>query len=413
MRLTQQSLTIVLASMMLFACAASGKTPPAANDDSSAPVISVPRIVAIGDVHGDYDQFVKLLQVSGLINKRNKWIGGDAHLVQLGDIPDRGPDTRKTMDLLIKLEKSAARKGGAVTVLIGNHEAMNMIGDLRYVHPGEYKAFVDRNSKARQQAYYEQTKAWLRANLPVDELPTFDVDHKVAWKKKYPLGYAEHRLAWAPAGKYGKWVLSRPAVAVVGDSLFVHGGIAPEYQAMPVTEINTRVRTALAMGESLAEGSIVDDPNGPLWYRGWVTAPASDQSLTALQSVLDAYGVKRMVVAHTPVLPIVLPRFGGRFVIIDVGLSEAYGRGFSALEIVEGQARAIFGERRLLLPDEPGMEALNAYLLAAQPFASNPEKVANYREKFVTPALLQAANSDNHTPDEQAETGAEPAAASN
>ena len=51
------------------------------------------------------------------------------------------------MDLLMKLEASASKDGGSVTVLIGNHDMMNVMDDLRYVHPGEYKAFKSRNSK--------------------------------------------------------------------------------------------------------------------------------------------------------------------------------------------------------------------------------------------------------------------------
>ena len=98
--------------------------------------IAEPRLVAIGDAHGDFQQFVDLLKSANLLDRRNRWSGEDAILVQLGDLPDRGPDTRKIMDLLIKLEKAAARKGGQVVTLIGNHDAMNMYNDLRYVHPG-------------------------------------------------------------------------------------------------------------------------------------------------------------------------------------------------------------------------------------------------------------------------------------
>ena len=48
--------------------------------------------------------------------QRNKWSGGKTHLVQMGDLIDRGPDSRKIMDLLMNLEQQA-RRGGAVTCL--------------------------------------------------------------------------------------------------------------------------------------------------------------------------------------------------------------------------------------------------------------------------------------------------------
>src|SRR6516162_4462647 len=75
---------------------------------------NVPRVVAVGDVHADYAAFVAVLRSAGLIDQRDHWIGGKSHLVQTGDVPDRGPDTRKAMDLLMALEKEAAKAGGHV-----------------------------------------------------------------------------------------------------------------------------------------------------------------------------------------------------------------------------------------------------------------------------------------------------------
>ncbi len=94
---------------------------------------NVPRIVAIGDIHGAYDNFVALLKNAGLVDDKLRWIGGKTHLVQTGDVLDRGPDSRKCMDLLIKLEQQAEQVGGQVHALIGNHEAMNVLGFLDYV----------------------------------------------------------------------------------------------------------------------------------------------------------------------------------------------------------------------------------------------------------------------------------------
>src|SRR5262245_33598569 len=100
----------------------------------------VERVVAVGDVHGDFGAFVGVLRAAGVIDQKNKWTGGKTHLVQTGDVPDRGADSRKVMDLLMDLEKQAPKAGGRVHALIGNHEAMNLYGDLRYVVPGEFAA---------------------------------------------------------------------------------------------------------------------------------------------------------------------------------------------------------------------------------------------------------------------------------
>ena len=102
----------------------------------------VERVVAIGDIHGDYDNYMAILEAAGLVNTRGKWAGGKTHLVQTGDIPDRGPDTLKIIEHLKKLAKEAKKKGGRVHSLIGNHEAMNVTGDLRYVTAGEFQAFA-------------------------------------------------------------------------------------------------------------------------------------------------------------------------------------------------------------------------------------------------------------------------------
>src|SRR5882724_3020853 len=105
----------------------------------------VARVVVFGDLHGQYDKFHDMLKQAGLIDGRDAWSGGATHFVQIGDVPDRAPDTRKILDLLIKLEPQARRAGGYVHALIGNHEAMNMEGDLRYTTPGEFAAFADRD----------------------------------------------------------------------------------------------------------------------------------------------------------------------------------------------------------------------------------------------------------------------------
>ena len=114
----------------------------------------IERIIAIGDVHGDYDNFLAVLKDAEVVNRRGKWVAGEAHVVQVGDLPDRGPDTLKIIRFLQKLEKQAVKAGGRLHLLIGNHEHMNITGDLRYVHPGEYKAFKTRNSPRLRDNYY-------------------------------------------------------------------------------------------------------------------------------------------------------------------------------------------------------------------------------------------------------------------
>ena len=182
------------------------------------------RIVAVGDVHGDYEQFVKLLRGAGLLDEKDNWAGGKAHLVQTGDVPDRGPRSRDVMDLLMKLEKQAKKAGGYVHALIGNHEAMNMYGDLRYVHVGEFAAFKTKGSKALRDNFYRQNVKELRQNQPRGQSPEFGPDHKRRWEENFELGWFEHRLGFGARGKYGRWITRHNAVVKINATLFLHGG---------------------------------------------------------------------------------------------------------------------------------------------------------------------------------------------
>ncbi len=321
------------------------------------------RIVAIGDVHGDYEQFFTLLQEAGLVNKKGRWTGGKAHLVQTGDIPDRGPHTRKIMDLMMRLEKQARKAGGRVHALIGNHETMNIYGDLRYVTPEEFGAFRDSNSERVRQAFWEQHVENLKKKAAASgQKVTITDQEKKEWFKKHPLGYFEHRLAWGPKGKYGKWVRSHNTVIKIGDTLFVHGGISPRFADASIREINETVRKELNDFRLLKEGITVAE-DGPLWYRG--LARGDEQELAPhVDAVLANYGVKRIVIGHTPTAGTVIPRFGGKVLMIDVGLSKYYGRRRACLVIENGKPYTLHRGKRLELPGN-SRESLVEYLSAA------------------------------------------------
>ena len=238
---------------------------------SQAPRPPAPgRIVAIGDLHGDCGAWRDIARAARLIDARDRWAGGNAILVQTGDMTDRGPDSLKIIRDLRRLQREAARAGGRVVVLVGNHEAMNVTGDLRYVHPGEYAAFVDRDSASRRAALYDANRAAFEAAARAANPALSAKAIRDAWLKETPLGMVEHQTAWRPAGELGRWTIGNPAVIMLGDTLFVHGGISAAYATMPLDEINRRVAAALSARE-IAPESIINDPMGPLWYRGLIT----------------------------------------------------------------------------------------------------------------------------------------------
>ncbi len=307
------------ASALALACA----TTPAAREAA--------RIVAVGDVHGGYERFTGLLRAAGLVDTGAHWSGGRSVLVQLGDSIDRGPDDRRVLELLMRLESEARAAGGDAIALLGNHEVMNLHGDLRYVSRQTYASFAEPGSPA----------------LP----------------GKRP-GYAEHREAFGPTGRYGKWLRERPILAIVGGVAFVHGGVTAELAARGADRLNQLNREQLALFDQarallvarrpelrlaelaelrreaaaeLAQGATKREraplemftrygtwmcahPRGPLWFRGY--AEWSDAELGAeLPAVLAGLGVRHVVVGHSPQAGgRIRARANGAVLLIDTGL---------------------------------------------------------------------------------------------
>ena len=185
-------------------------------------------IVAIGDVHNDFDDFVAILRRTSVINQENHWIAGRTTFVQVGDLLDRGPKPREVMDLVMALEKEAAQAGGRVVSLLGNHEMMNMMGDLRYVVPANYASFADAKSADRQKAAYNEYVEWRNKHAAlVAELQQPMELTETEWMARHPLGFVEQREALGPKGKYGEWLRGHAAVAEIEGVVFLHGGIHP------------------------------------------------------------------------------------------------------------------------------------------------------------------------------------------
>jgi hypothetical protein len=348
------------------------------------------RLVAVGDVHGDFDDFRLMLKRTGLLDDQNHWIGGSATLVQTGDLVDRGPQDREALDLLIRIEKEASKTGGQVVPLLGNHEVMNVLGDLRYVTPQNYAAFADSESEKRRKNAYREYAAWyanhakLLAAIKQPALPATEQ----GWMAEHPAGFLEHREAFSPNGNYGKWLRQHAAVVKIGGVIFLHGGISPNLISLQLEQINSQVRAeieefdrtkqdlvsrkvilpfftiqeiALAVQlEVLAERAAETPPDaeyhnrlvrllgfnnwlsmrddGPLWFRGY-DQWSEEQGDQQIEKVLAAYNSAHIVVAHTvQKMGHIRSRFGGKVFLIDTGMLSTYWPGgrASALEIHRG-----------------------------------------------------------------------------
>lgn len=289
------------------------------------------RLVAVGDLHGDYDAFLHIMSEAGLIDSRGRWSGKKTVFVQMGDAVDRGAKSRDIVLALQRLQGEASRAGGKVIALIGNHEAMNVTGDLRYVPPAEYQNYVSRDSRALRERVFRAHKSELSASYRQANAEMSDADVKAKFFSECPLGYIEHRRAWSLEGEFGRWILSNPAVAVVGDNLLVHGGISAKYAVDSVAQLNDMVHAALRT-TSTADAAILEDEAGPLWYRG--LAAEGEMSVKDVGEILKAYSVKRIVIAHTPNLVGIKVLDQGRVILIDTGIAAAYGgvRSFLSIE---------------------------------------------------------------------------------
>ena len=305
----------------------------------TAPAASQPapaRIVAVGDLHGDYEAWIDIAKAARLVGPNLRWTGGKTVLVQTGDITDRGPDSLKIIRHLQQLQRQARAAGGSVIVLLGNHEAMQVTGDLRYVHPGEYAAFADRQSERRRDQAYEANKAAIETYFRTKDASLSPAAIKAMWIAETPLGKVEHNTAWGPNGDLGKWAATLPAIAKVGSTLFAHGGISANYALVPLNEVNRRAKEAIQSGTS-DRAAIINDEFGPLWYRGLVTGTGAGGRPTAaneLAVALKAFGAKRLVIGHTPSSRGVIIDFDGALVRIDTGISRVYGGVLGWIEIV-------------------------------------------------------------------------------
>ncbi len=284
--------------------------PPESNEQSFR-FPAAERVVAIGDLHGDLASAREALRLAGAIDGQDKWIGGKMVLVQVGDQLDRGDDEPQILQLLERLADEASQSGGAVHVLNGNHELMNVVGDLRYVTPDGMHD-------------YANVKVPTNARFP----PGFPADAK---------GRA---AAFAPGSELARKLAERNTIAIVGDTLFAHAGVLQKHITYGVGRINDEVRRFLR-GELPTLPEVVGSDDAPVWTRVF-GGPASAEACHELEGVLAALAVKRLVVGHTVQPSGITNACDGRVYRVDVGLSDYYGKNQTqVLELTASGAKVL------------------------------------------------------------------------
>jgi hypothetical protein len=337
-----------------------------AGTQSQARFDGVARVVVVGDVHGAHSALVEILAATGLIDAEARWTGGATHLVSLGDLLDRGPEARAALDLLMRLQDEATAQGGRVHVVLGNHEVMNLMGDLRYLTAPDYAAFAAEETETlRAEAYVSYASR--REAADEATLALFD--------ETYPRGYFARQQAMSADGTYGTWLLSLPAIVVINDTAYVHAGLPPLVATTTLESLNagiaTKLRRYLELRETLASAGVLPvgdmtrdreiaqaalasatDPTGireflelgespelgvegPFWYRGSVYCkPLLERPI--LEAALEQLAVARVVVGHTPTADRrAHSLYDGKLLMLDTGMLAAYYNGRPTALVIE------------------------------------------------------------------------------
>ena len=282
---------LVVVAALAASCHTSAPLPPAVVRHAAAA-----RVVAFGDVHGDLEATRAALRLAGAIDAADHWAGGKLVVVQTGDQLDRGDQEREILDLFDRLVGEAAQAGGAFLPLDGNHELMNAAGDFRYVTPGGFAQFGGEDGR---------------------------------------------RAAFAPGGPVAKRLAARPIYAIVGDTLFVHGGILPAHLDQGLEALDDEARTWLR-GERPGPPRALTDHESPLWTRRYSKPDVDDPAVCAdAAAVLKRLGLRRMVVAHTVREQGMSSLCAGSIWRIDVGLARLYGGPLQVLELRGDDARVL------------------------------------------------------------------------
>ncbi len=236
----------------------------------------------MSDPHGNFDCFQSLLKAAGVIDSTYHWAFADGHLVVIGDVMDRGVDVMPIFWLIYQLEAEAQQAGGQVSFLLGNHETLVLMNDVRYTEK-KYLALADTLGMRCADLY------GLRTEL-------------------------------------GHWLTTRNTLMRIGRDLFVHAGLSPQFYGlnMPVDSLNATITSGLykTKAERREMSELVYTlfaSDGPIWYRGLVREDEKFHPAPAdsLQLILDRYDADRLFVGHT-IFPEVTEFYGGKVIGVNV-----------------------------------------------------------------------------------------------
>ncbi|XP_078155777.1 shewanella-like protein phosphatase 2 [Carex rostrata] len=292
------------------------------------------RLVAIGDLHGDFQKSIQSLSLAGLIDPASlRWVGGSSVAVQVGDVLDRGGDELRILYLIRRLQTEAEMSGGRLLMLNGNHETMNVARSFRYVTPAGLEEF-------RNWATWYRTGLAMKRlclDLPPQRDPFKGVPKSFPGiKPEYWEGFHARIAALRPTGPITtRFLSSNHTILVVGNSVFVHGGLLQKHVEYGLDRINQDVRNWMATNEP-KQPMFVFERDAVVWLRAFSDGFNCD--CTKLEEVLGLIpGARRLIMGHTIQTEGINAVCGDQAVRVDVGLSKGCGDGVpEVLEITEG-----------------------------------------------------------------------------
>ena len=270
------------------------------------------KIFVTSDPHGNLDCFISLLQGNRVIDENYHWNFGSNQLVIIGDVFDRGNDAIQIFWLIYQLEWEARQAGGRVDFLLGNHEPMVLMNDLRYTKP-KYKQLAE----------------------------------KVGMK------YAD---LLASSTELGKWLTTRNTIQVSGGNLFVHAGLSRDFleQNLEIPFVNKQMSSGLYKNKAQRKEAspmiyFLFGSYGPIWYRGMVKQAEKYHPLASdtLNLILDRYQAERVIVGHT-IFEDISTFYGQRVIAVNVDNAENREKGKGRGILIEKDCIYVVGDQGIL-----------------------------------------------------------------
>jgi hypothetical protein len=213
-------------------------------------------LYAVGDIHGQYQKLIAILQQAGLLDQALAWSGGEATLVFMGDFFDRGPNGLEVLNLVMRLQNEATAVGGRVEALLGNHEVMIMAA----YHFGH--------------------------SLPVDERRSF----MGQWQRNG--GLMRDLIGLEP--EHISWMSSMPAIKLLENYLFIHAdAIFYRFYGDSIESINQTLHALLRDSDIVAWNKLIiqfAERNAFIDTEGVIA-----------QDFLHYLGGEKIIHGHTPI----------------------------------------------------------------------------------------------------------------